>query len=879
MDRRGRDRGSGTNRTAFTSLIIGSVLLVTTLGYLSWNHLRYPPLKTADTTVRMGVYQNAPKVHLDDNGRASGFFIRLIREIAAGEHWQLEFIPCEWEQCLESLTAGGIDLMPDVAFSQERSQRFDFHRTPVAHSWSIILMPEGESAFSLHDLEGLRIALLSGSIQTGPLKQVMSGLGLGYTAIGYPNYADAFAAVRDGAADAVVSNNFHASAHAQAYGLHETPIVFNPAALHFASTPGDPHSLLPRIDEYIDAWRLDENSVYYDALKAAMVPPRESVVPPLARRALVASSALLVLLLTVAMVLRWQVRRRTVELQETAQRLDHMLDSSPVVLYQLAMEEGRISTLWVSDNVHRLFGFSAKDFIDGDGWRRQLHSQDAEVVLNNIGVLPERGHLVQEYRIVDANGRNRFVRDEMQLVPGKIGQADEIVGSWNDLTESREQEARLSFLTHYDPLTRLPNRALLNERLEQAVERARLEERAVAVLSIDIDRLKTINVSLGYSVGDQVLKEVARRLEEAIDTGDVLARIGDDGFVTVLDDDASEHRTDSMARDIAERFTQPIRVADQQIALTVSVGASLFPADAGDSDMLLQHAEAAMQQAKSMAGNSFRLYSVSGSAEAAEQLALESELRSAVANGELLLHYQPQVDLVSHAIVGLEALVRWDRPGIGLVPPDEFIPLAEKMGIIGEIGQWVLEEACRRTMKLRAQGMRLPHVAVNLSVQQIDRDTLTPLVSRVLEQTGLDPESLELEITESIIMREPERATAALADFRRMGIRVAIDDFGTGYSSLSYLKNLPIDILKIDRSFVSNIGNDASSEAITRSIIGLARSLRLQTIAEGIEQEQQADFLRAEGCMVGQGYRFSAPVPAEQIADIVHSLARVSEFR
>lgn len=873
MDRQGRQRDFGTNRGVRFALTVIGILLGIVLGYLAWDRLAHPPSRSAAATIRVGIYQNAPKVYLDDSGTPSGLFIRLIREIAGKEHWNLAFVPCEWRQCLESLTAGEIDLMPDVAFSQARSRRFDFHRTPVAHSWSTVLVPAGESPHSLQDLDGLRIALLAGSIQTGPLQQLMTGLDLDYTAIAYPSYAKAFAAVRDGEADAVVSNNFHAASHAQGYGLHETPIVFDPAALYFATTPGDPHALLPLIDEYIDAWRFDEESVYYDALKVAMVPPQQAVLPPRIRRMLEIAAGLLVLLLVLTVVLRWQVRRRTAELRATTQRLDHMLDSSPVVLYQLAMDEGRISTLWVSDNVRRIFGFSPAEFTKSDGWRRHLHPLDTEVVLNNLGVLPKRGHLVQEYRIVDASGRDRFVRDEMQFVPGMTGHADEIVGTWNDLTESHEQQDRLSFLSHYDPLTRLPNRALLNERLEQSVHRARREGRAVTVLFIDVDRLKTINLSLGYSVGDEVLKKAALRLEEAVGRSDTLARIGDDGFVLVLENDAAQYKADRVMRDIVSRFEQPIHVADRKIALTVSVGASLFPIDADDPDMLLRHAEAAMHQAKGVPGNSCRLYSVSGSIEAVERLALENALRSAVTNDELLLHYQPQVDLASHEIVGLEALVRWNRPGVGLVPPDQFIPLAEEMGIIGEIGQWVLEEACRQTMELRAQGMDLPQIAVNLSVQQLDRGTLIPLVTRVLEHTGLEPESLELEITESIIMREPELATAALADFRRMGIQVAIDDFGTGYSSLSYLKNLPIDILKIDRSFVSNIGNDPSSEAITQSIIGLARNLRLKTIAEGIEQEHQVDFLRAEGCTIGQGYLFSAPVPADRLADVALALA------
>ena len=817
--------------------------------------------------VRVGVYQNAPKIYLDKHGAPAGLFITLISAMASEEHWQLQFVNCKWQQCLGRLAHGDIDLMPDVAFSDQRNQLFDFHQIPVTHSWSVILTPANQQVFTLQALDHSRIALLSGAIQSRPLSAMMTSHHLHYTVVPYPSYAAAYAAVRDGQVNAVVSNSFYADMHAQKYGLHETPIVFNPAALYFAVTKGDPLQLLPLIDSHLRKWRYDEHSVYYAALKAAMVPLQETVIPPFWRSFLTGAIVLAGLLLSVSGVLRWQVRRKTSQLRKVAHRLDHMLHSSPVILYQLAMNNGQIGTRWVSDNLERLFGFRPDEFVDENMWLRQVHPDDRDNVLQNLSEMPKLEHLVQEYRILDRHGNTRYVRDEMRFIHGMPGKPDEIVGSWNDLTESRAQAARVSFLTHYDPLTRLPNRAQLLDRLTHAIYQARREKRIIALLYTDIDRFKHINESLGPAGGDSVLRVVADRLEQLLHPGDVLARVGGNGFVMLLQTQASQPEAMGMAKAITRSFIEPISLQGQEVVLTLSVGISLFPADGEDAVTLLQHAEAAMYEAKTAGRNLHRLYCTTTNSHVEDRLAFETALRAAISRNELLLHYQPQVDLHTGTLVGVEALVRWQHPKLGLVSPGKFIPIAEEMGIIGEIGAWVLEAACRQLTQWQRMGLEVPRVAVNLSTQQVDDETLVPLVREILSSVGVDPRSLELEVTESMIMREPEKATAAFTAFRNMGIQLAIDDFGTGYSSLNYLKHLPIDRLKIDQSFVRDIGSHASSEVISRAIISLARSLELETVAEGIETPHQLEFLRKEGCMVGQGYFISKPIGPEYLPE------------
>lgn len=826
-------------------------------------------------TVRVGIYDNPPKVYLDKDGQPAGLFMDILRAIAANEKWSMEYVRCDWQNCLNMLAAGDIDLMPDVAYSNPRAETFDFHQIPVTHSWSVVLVPDSHAVTTLPELDGLRVAILAGSIQITPLARILDSYNLNYELLPYPSYTDAFAAVAEGEADAAVSNSYFASFYGKRHGLRETPFVFNPAALFFATPNGDPLGLLPSIDANIDRWRKDETSVYYEALKRAMVPLRPHGASQTLRWMLWGALALLALIAGWSLMLRWQVRHRTRQLRKTTQRLDHMLLASPVVLYQLSRENDGVRTLWVSHNVTRLLGFKASAFVSDNGWLTHIHPDDRSDVIARIGDPPADGNLVHEYRVIDANGKIRLIRDEMHFLPGDGSTGIEIVGSWNDLTESRKQAEKLSFLTHYDPLTRLANRTLLRERLVAAIREAKRANGKLAVLYVNIDRFKNINDSFGRPFGDIMLKEVAERLSRVTEDRNDLARVSGDGFVVALSRRASHRDAEDAAQAIIESVSKPMMLRDQNLVVTASVGISLFPDDGAnsDADILLQHAEAAAYEAKRTGRNGYSIYASALSAGVAERLAMESDLRGAAPKNELLLHYQPQLAMAGDRIIGVEALVRWRHPLRGMVPPGEFIPVAEDMGIIDDIGRWVLEEACRQMMAWRAEGIAMPRVAVNLSMQQIEGATLLPLVRRVLKETGLDPASLELEVTESTIMGEPERSAEALQGLRDIGVELAIDDFGTGYSSLNYLKHLPINRLKIDQSFVRDIGRDSNNEAINRAIIGLARSLNLETVAEGIETEEQLEFLRRAGCDIGQGYLFSRPAAADDIGALWRTFA------
>ena len=822
-------------------------------------------------TLRVGLYGNAPKIYRNDRGEPAGLFVELLDAIARREGWRLQYVDCDWAQCLKQLETGALDLMPDVAFSEKRRGRFDFHRIPVANSWSVLLYHPRNPLLGWTELAGRRIAILRGAVQVDEVARLMAGIGADYSLVYADTLHEAFDKVATGDADAVVSNRFFANFSGPSHGLRESPIVFNPATLFYATPKGRNGRVLERIDHYLSQWRTDTQSIYFEALNRTMVPLPTNVVPGWLPWLLVAATALLVAAALVGLFLRWQVAQRTRALQSTTQRLDHLLNASPALIYQLSYQAGEIVPVWVSDNIKGLFGFEPAQIQEPGWWIRQVHPEDREAALAHIGLLPQQRHLVQEYRIYDGHGDVRHIRDEMRFIAADGADNGEIIGSWNDVTEAREQAERLAFLTHFDPLTHLPNRLLLRDRLAQAIGQARRDNGHLSVLVIDLDRFKNINDTLGHPVGDEMLRSAATRMGELLRPGDLLARLGGDEFLLLMRHEASTNQTTQMARGILQTLSRPLAAREHQLVVTASIGISVFPSDGEDADTLLKHAEVALYEAKNQGRNDFRFFASALSVGGLERLVMETALRDAINRNELVLHYQPQFNLNTNVLAGVEALVRWRHPDIGLVPPGQFIPLAEETGIIGEIGVWVLDQACRDAVAWRAQGFIIPRVAVNISMQQIDPERLTGQVTAALRASGLDPAALELEVTESTIMREPDKATAALSALRKIGVKLAIDDFGTGYSSLAYLKRLPLDRLKIDRSFVQDIGHDKSDEAICRAVIGLARSLGLETVAEGIERADQADFLRREGCDIGQGYLLSRPLPADEFARLLQS--------
>ena len=574
-----------------------------------------------------------------------------------------------------------------------------------------------------------------------------------------------------------------------------------------------------------------------------------------------------------ALSAKWLAEQRLGAMQA---RLHQLITSTSVVIY--SSKPNGVDTTFISANVREQFGFAPEDFLnDGRLRLNRVHPNDVAGLAAHLRRLPELGEITYEYRFRRADGEYRWVTDQMKLIRGGDGEPLEVVGCCLDVSERRLAEERIRYLAYFDSLTGLPNRTFMREVLDYALANAARHERVVAVLFLDIDHFKRINDTLGHDAGDSLLREVAQRLQASVRAADqvsrrnepalpdvaggqAVSRHGGDEFVVILSEIASAEAASMVAHRIAESLMVPVRLAHDEITVTASIGISMFPKDGTDAEKILKHADAAMYNAKENGRNQHRFFTEDLNERASRRFSLETRLRKALDRGEFRLHYQPRVDIRAGVVVGTEALLRWEQPDTGLISPLEFIPIAEELGLIVPIGEWVLDEACRQTVAWRAAGLPPLTISANLSAMQFKSQRLPRMILSVLGRTGLNPASLELELTESMLIEDTEASSVMLAQLKDIGLKLSIDDFGTGYSSLSYLKRFPLDALKIDRSFVRDITTDKNDAAIVSATIGLAHNLNLRVVAEGVEQQVQVDILLAQGCDEAQGYLFSRPL-------------------
>ncbi|MBI1907251.1 MAG: EAL domain-containing protein [Rhodocyclales bacterium] len=479
-----------------------------------------------------------------------------------------------------------------------------------------------------------------------------------------------------------------------------------------------------------------------------------------------------------------------------------------------------------------------------------------------------------EHRVVRGNGTERFVFHQAEAVH-ENGRLILLRGTLQDITERKAHEARIEYLANHDALTDLPNRNLLSDRLAQAIAQARRGGQSLATLVLDLDRFKFINDSFGHPFGDALLKDVAARLQTAIRAGDTVARLGGDEFVIMLPGLASAADADVVVHKVLRKFADPFVVAGHELHVTTSMGVSIYPDDGTDIETLLKSADAALYRAKDGGGNGAQLYTVAMGVEVEQRAEVENALHGALERHEFELHYQPKVDLRSGRVRGVEALIRWRHPEAGLIAPDRFIPLAEDTGLILPIGEWVLRTACAQLKAWHAGGHPELSMAVNVSARQFRQQDIPDLVAAVLADTGLTARHLELELTESLLVQDREAVSLALRRLKQIGVMLSLDDFGTGYSNLSYLRDFPIDVVKIDRSFVQDVTSSVTGASLAKSIIAMARSLDLTTVAEGVETEGQLRFLNTHRCDAIQGYYFSRPLPSDDLAALLRADTRL----
>jgi diguanylate cyclase (GGDEF)-like protein/PAS domain S-box-containing protein len=533
-----------------------------------------------------------------------------------------------------------------------------------------------------------------------------------------------------------------------------------------------------------------------------------------------------------------------------------------------------------SDEAYRIFGYEPGAVLASqEAFVRTIHPDDRQRVEGAIlNAIADGRSFSIDHRIVTPTGEERIVHHQGDVVRDGKGDLHRTLGIIQDVTERRSMERRLAHQANHDPLTALPNRALFNRRLAEALDVSGPHATAgqVAVLFLDLDRFKTINDTLGHAAGDQLLTTVAWELRRGAREGDIVARLGGDEFTVLLQGIRSGDDAIRVARRISETLEQPFRLGDQEVFLTTSIGIALGEPGRDRPVDLLRNADVALYRAKDEGRARWAVYNPSMNAAMPDRFSLEADLWRATQRNEFRLCYQPQVELGTGRLIGMEALIRWQHPRRGMISPGEFIPLAEETGLILHIGRWVLQEACRQARIWQDRLETDPFgVTVNLSARQFRDPNLVDDVARVLRETGLRPAHLTLEITETVVMEQAEATVATLHSLKKLGVQVAIDDFGKGYSSLSYLKRFPIDTLKIDKEFVGGLGEDDGDTAISKSVVSLAHAFGLRVVAEGIERMEQLRHLRTLGCELGQGYFFSAPLTVEAADQLIAAWTQV----
>ena len=537
-----------------------------------------------------------------------------------------------------------------------------------------------------------------------------------------------------------------------------------------------------------------------------------------------------------------------------------------------------------SEQAWRIFGHDAPDTsLQGDGFLATVHPEDADRVRQACERAIANGDAFAiEHRIVQSDGGLRHVHQQVEVIEyDASGGALHLAGAVHDITRRKDTEEQIRRLAYFDTLTGLPNRLLFTEQLHKALADAERQGQQLAVLFVDLDHFKRVNDTLGHSAGDELLRVVSARLAQSVRpldsisrgsgerNGNSIARLGGDEFIVMLSDLHGAVDAAAVARRLVAALTEPVTIQCTELYVSASVGIAMYPYDGTDIDTLLMNADTAMYRAKEAGRGGFQFYDRSMNARALERLVMETMLRRALERSEFVLHYQPRISLATGQIVGAEALIRWQHPERGLVSPREFITLAEETSLVIPIGEWALDEVCRQSAAWRTGGLTAVPVAVNLASTHLRERNLPELVSRMLALHGVPAGCLEIEVTESVLIADPELSLDTARRLNELGVRLSIDDFGTGYSSLSYLKRLPISALKIDQSFVRDLATDPDDAAIITAIIAMAHTLKLKVIAEGVETEAQRVFLKNNGCDEFQGYLMSRPVEAGEFAQML----------
>ncbi|HSG52622.1 MAG TPA: EAL domain-containing protein [Rheinheimera sp.] len=813
--------------------------------------------------VVVGVYYNAPKLFASEDGQISGILGELLLEIAHDKPWQIKTVQCDWAYCLQLLQSGEIDLLPDVAYTEQRAQLFDFHKTPALFSWSQLYKSPGVTLESTQALDGKRIAVLQDSVQQQYLQKLMSERGIQIKLVPVQSIPKGFSLVSSGQADAVATNHYFGQAQMERYDLEQSNVMFLPYPLFYTTKKGRNQDVLNAIETQLVMWQSNASSPYYQVLQRWGTAAPQSSLPFAAWWGLVSVLALVLFSLIGNWWLKRQVVKKTRHLRASEERLSTILNSVDANIY---IKDSKLRYQYVNRKFADSFGCTPEQAIGRRDDAFFDSATCASLQQNDLKVLQQGVRLVEEEitRIPGNDDSETFLSVKLPLKDDN-GNIHALCGISTNITEHKQQQQAIHQLAFYDALTGLPNRRMLLDRLQHAVSLTERQQHAAqgALLFIDLDHFKDLNDTLGHAMGDLLLQQVADRLQHHLRKVDTLARLGGDEFVVLLTDlhpeaELASQRAGLIGEKVVQLLSEPFSLQDRQYNISASVGVVMF-SDGCNGYELLQRADLAMYDAKERGRNGMRFFNQQMQADVSARAELAAGLRQALKNKEFILHFQPQLQ-TGKGVVGAEVLLRWQHPELGMVAPGQFIPVAEATGQIQHIGHWVLEQSCLQLAEwARSSETSHWYLAVNISARQLHANNFVHEVKRALRFSGADPSKLLLELTESQLLQDIDVVIDKMQQLNDLGVRFSLDDFGTGYSSLSYLKKLPLKQLKIDRSFVRDILTDPNDKAIIKTILALGVSLELAVIAEGVETQEQYNKLLQLGCQQYQGYLFGKP--------------------
>ena len=859
--------GSGGSRLALLLVLWGSTALADE-----------QPL-----TLRVGVYDNPPKIFLDEEGRAAGFFAKLLEEIAAREHWNLDWVPCQWDRCLAAVERTELDLMVDVAYSEVRDQRFDFNREAVLFSWSVVYAESGLDLRSIPDLHNLPIAVLRDSIQYDFLRRQSRAFGVAPRFVEVGTFTEMFERLQQGDVAGGVVNRFFGARMAPRYGVQRTDILILPGQLHFAVPPGRHGEVLEALDRHLAGLKADPDSIYYQARQRWLAAYDETAPDWREFRRLLGLVGLVSLALLAVLIVLWNRRlRREIRQRgeaEAALRESEgqfrLLAENMSDLVCLHEPDGRIR--YISPSVSAMLGFEPGEML-GRYPYEFVHLEDRERVRRDFHLPALRGQAASVVaRIRTHDGDYRWVETLARPIMDDNNQPLHLQTASRDITETVLIRQQWQHDTLHDALTGLANRSLLTERLQFSLDWLhRSPDYGFALLFIDLDRFKVINDSLGHAAGDLVLTGMGQRLTQVVRDTDLVARTGGDEFVVLLEAVSNAGQVVETVKRIFTALARSFVVNGTEIRVDASIGLIHGDRRYRQAAELLRDADIALYQAKAGGRSRYVVFDPAMHEAANQRLDLENELRVALREQQFVLHYQPILCLARGELRGFEALVRWQHPRRGLLAPNAFLAVLEEINLMGELGDWVLGTACRQLRTWLAAGADPAlSVSVNVAAAQLAESEFLGRLERLLADTGLAGENLLLEITETTLVQDLHAAQQLLRALGQRGVGVSIDDFGTGYSSFYYLHALPLSVLKIDRAFIARLGEDGRQGKIVETIILLARHLRLRTVAEGVETAEQRRILQSLGCELGQGYLFDRPLPAAEATRRVCAAASI----